>query len=165
MKKHYFLSLAVCSLILASCQKDTPITEKQLDRALSHGYLYNSWILDDDSKKNHDITQASQAFKDKTDPKFSFYKDHTYKLVYKNSASADVEETGTYDVNSVLETINFHPVSGANEDYSYGIYRLTEENFVMTNAVTVTTYSTNSEGVSVPTTSSSTEKLYFCDND
>jgi hypothetical protein len=172
MKNRYFFIMAVCSLLMTSCQKNKPITEKQLDRALKSGYLCNEWILDDDSKKNHDVTQASQAFKNETNPVFDFYADNTYKLTYKSSASVDVVETGTYEVNSLLQTITFHPVAGTrptqpgqSSDYTFGVYKLGEENLVMTNATTVTTYTTNSEGVSVPTTSSATEKLYFCDND
>jgi hypothetical protein len=161
------ITLALCSvmLLLSSCKKMLSKADgTDIAYAVKQGYLYNTWIIDDDDKGNHDATQNSHTYTGEKDPSIFIKKDDTYRLQYFSMVGNNlVTEEGTVSVNVDAKTVTFHP-SGKN-DYTFNIKCLTTENFTLGASTDKTVYIKNSEGVLVPQTSHTEETLFMEDDD
>ena len=132
--------------------------------AMKQGYIYNTWVVDDDNQGHADITENSVTFKEKKEPQFVFKKNDTYIFTYTDSkTNLFTSEAGSYAVNTDAKTITFRP-SGKTE-YTYKITCLTQENFTWIATIKQTSYTKDDEGGLIPHTTQSDETLYMEDND
>lgn len=146
-------------LLLFSCSK-TPSDD--INQSVKKGYLFNTWIIDDDNTSNHNTTQNGNTFQNKKDPTITIAQNYSYTYSYK-TGSAVVSETGHCDVDVNAKTITFYPNGGTK--YYYDIIALSEEVFTLKATYSKTTTTTNAEGVATSTTSNYSETLYLEDND
>jgi len=131
---------------------------------MKQGYIYNTWVVDDDNAGHADITENSITFKEKKEPEFVFKKNNTYVFTYTAAKTgAFTSEAGSYAVDVDAKTITFHP--SGKTDYTFKITCLTQENFTWVATNSQTSYIKNDEGTLVPHTSQTDETLYMEDND
>ena len=159
------ITLALCSalLLFSSCKKAFTDHSTDIAYAMKHGYLYNTWIIDDDNTGNHSTTQNSHTFANQKDPEIRIKRDNSNNLKYTSPNGATVNETGTCSVNADAKTVTFHP--SGKSDYTYKISAFTEEVFTLVATYDKTVSTTTAEGVVTTQTIQVDETLFLEDND
>jgi hypothetical protein len=165
MKIVNLIAAGTMLLSLSSCKKNPLKTDgTDVAGAYKAGYLYNTWMIDDDNKTNQSSTINSVTFKDKVNPTFTFNKDNTYIYVYGNSGTA-VTEQGNWTFDPSAKVLTLKPSVSTNHNYTFQVLFLTDENINLSTTYSQTVTSTNSEGVSTPRTTTFDETLYMEDQD
>ncbi len=173
MKTIILSGLCILSLAFTSCKKTFMDTNSaNISQSFSNGYLYNTWVINDEDSQKNAATVNSATFSNKANPTFTFKSDGRYEFSFvDNGTQSLVTETGMYTIdlpNKQLSLKGGPKSSGPTgnwPNYTFQVQQLSEEVLQLGNTVTNTTKTVDTRGQVDVQTRTTTDTLYMEDND
>lgn len=173
MKTIILSGLCILSLTFTSCKKSFMDTDSaNIAKSFSNGYLYNTWMINDEDSQKNSATVNSAIFSNKANPAFTFKNDGHYEFSYVDKTTQNlVTEVGFYTLDvpnkqlSLKGSPKFSDPNTSWPNYTFQVQQLSEEVLQLGNTVTNTTKTIDTRGQIDVQTRTTTDTLYMEDND
>lgn len=168
---------------ICSCKKNESNPGSDVAKGIQKGYLYNTWIINDEDSDLETKTKNTQTFKYKSEPAITFIKDNSYLFYYRDEKNIKRKESGIWKINDVMQIeltgdpLYFRYIVGGKiitdsaktiiNDYVFTIKNLTEEILILNSVSQKLTKAGGSESATTGVTEAFqyNELLYMEDND